>query len=223
MNCFLKSLCLGALFGVAALPLAQAERPEKYEIRAAAVSPDTLRIQEGGTGADALIQVRVKVTGIFTGAVRPCEAAVDFGDGTPPAKILLGKDGGMSNITDIPHTYVKTGRFVATISGSRSYNSCDGRVKTDVVVLGAGEAARPTTRRSTERSRDRSRLSSTDLELFDDITIESGRSPCPPGWVIVPGSQNGAYRFACKAKPVDPIVCQGGTAFFDNGSTIGCR
>ena len=143
MRCFLKPTAWVGLLAVLTLGSAAdaADRSEKYEIRAAAVTPDILRIPEGSGGVDANIQARVKITGTYTGTVRACEAAVDFGDGSPVEKVMIGGAGGTSNITDIPHTFRKTGRFVVTIASSRSYTSCDGRATAEVAVLGATEQA----------------------------------------------------------------------------------
>jgi len=209
-------LLVSASGGVTAAPQA------KYEIRAAAASPEDLRLPDGSSSINVTLQVRVKSLGTFTGTTPACEAAVDFGDGSPIEKVILGKSGGTSNVTDIPHTYRKTGRFIATIASSRSFTACDGRTSTEVLILGTNEQAPRATRRNTER-REKGRLTPSDLELFDDVTIESGKTPCPPGWDLIPNSRNGAYRFSCKRQAVSPIVCPGGTGFFDNGDIIGCR
>lgn len=226
MKCLPKPTIVVGLLAALALALASAsqasERREKYEIRAAAVTPESLRIPEGATSIEATLQVRAKIIGTYTGTARACEAAIDFGDGSPVEKVVIGGSGGTSNITDIPHTFSRTGRFQITVAGSRAYNSCDGRVSADVVVLGANEQARSSSRRASTR-RDRNRLSANDVELLDDITLETGRNPCPPGWGIVPGSQSAAYRFSCRRLPVAPLVCQGGTSSFESGDTIGCR
>lgn len=225
MKCLPKpTIAVGLLAALALASAAQAsERREKYEIRAAAVTPESLRIPEGAASVDATLQVRAKIVGTYTGTARTCEAAIDFGDGSPVEKVMIGGGGGTSNITDIPHTFSKTGRFLVTVAGSRGYNSCDGRVSTDVIVLGANEQAPRSSSRRASTRRDRNRLSSSDVELLDDIKLETGRNPCPPGWGVVPGSQSAAYRFSCKRLPIVPLVCQGGTSSFESDDIIGCR
>ncbi len=225
MKCLPKpTIAVGLLAALTLGSIAHAaERSEKYEIRAAAVTPESLRIPEGAAGVDATIQIRAKIIGTYTGTARACEAAIDFGDGSPVEKVLIGGSGGTSNITDITHTFRKTGRFLVNIAGSRSYSSCDGRVSADVIVLGANEQAPRSSSRRASTRRDRNRLSANDVEILDDISLESGRNPCPAGWAVVPGSQSAAYRFSCKKQPFVPLVCQGGTSSFESGDIIGCR
>ena len=223
---------------LAALPVlallltpALAAQPEKYEIRAAAQSEDFARITEPGGKVDAVIQIKAKVIGRFTGTTPACEAAINFGDNSPTQKVILGEKGGTSNITDISHAYDKPGRYPITVTGLRSTRSCDGRASAEVIILGPKDQADSYASRNddeTRSSRRKSRRSKNTLNGgglfdFDNLSVESGRNPCPPGWEIVSGSNNAQYRFTCRAAPVKPIVCQGGTSYFDNGNTIGCK
>ncbi len=224
-------MALSPLFIAASFPTLAAGPLEKYEIRAAETTPDAPRLAEGARSVNVTLQVRVKVVGRFTGNVPTCEAGVDFGDGSPIERVTFGQAGGTSNVNNVPHAYSKPGTYTIKVAGTRSTLACEGRTSTEVTVLGPNDALPasgatkinaqgervPVTAPATPRKR-------IDAEFdLDSVSIESSRSPCPPGWELVPKSDNAPYRFTCRPAPVKPLSCQGGTSFFENAGTIGCH
>lgn len=224
-------VALSPFFLAASFPT-HASSFEKYEIREAQVTPEVPRVAEGTAGAKVTVQVRVKVMGRFTGDVPTCEAAIDFGDGSPVEASVFGKLGGTSNVNNVAHVYAKPGNYTVKVSGTRSTLACAGKATTSVTVLGAND---PSPLSSSQAGVNGQRVAagvagtaaprkSIDAEFeLDDIKIEAGRSPCPPGWEIIPKSDNAPYRFACRMAAVKPLSCQGGTSYYENAGTIGCR
>lgn len=221
-------MALSPLFIAASFP-ALAGPMEKYEIRAADTTPDAPRLAEGAKSVNVTLQVRLKVLGRFTGNVPTCEAGVDFGDGSPIERVTFGQAGGSSNVNNVVHAYSKPGTYTIKVAGTRSTLACEGRTFTEVTVLGPNDAlpAAGATKINAQGERvpvaaaPRKRI---DAEFsLDDLTIESGRSPCPPGWELIPKSDNGPYRFSCRPAPVKSLACQGGTSYFENAGVVGCH
>lgn len=219
MSTIRKLACLCVL--CTSTNLVHASLPAQYEIRAVGTEQDEIRLSKDAKNVAATIEVRVKAMGTWTGSTPACEAAINFGDGSPLERATLG-NGGVSSVSQIPHTYENKGRYVVTVSGTRGRNSCLGRATAEIYVLGENEELpKAGSRRASKRRA--GRVGKNDQEWFDDLSLEN-RSPCPPGWEIIPGSdKERQYRFACRPAKVKPIVCTGGTSFYDNGDVIGCR
>jgi len=233
-------VALSPLFILASEP-AHADTDVKYEIRAAEVNPDAVQITEGAHNASVSLLVRLKAIGRFAGNVAACEAAIDFGDGSPLERAIIGKSGGTSNINEIPHVYSKPGTYSIRVAGTRSTLACAGRANAEAVVLGPNDTLTSAPNASAAQGSKADRNAGSPPSVAngkpkkrsgtvyfwesvdtDDFTLEQ-RSPCPPGWELVPKSNSAQYRFQCRQAPVKPIACQGGTTYFENGGLIGCK
>lgn len=159
------------------------------------VSPATAKI----TSAQG---VEVKITVNGDEESKFCGLRVEFGD-NDGRDVKIDSDEGLFPRT-ITRTYTKPGSYTIQAKGKKvtTHFSCPGEAKTTLTVEGG---AAPATGKK----------------------AASGAS-CPDGWTLKgkagkDGSFTCAPKTAGAAKPAAKLECGPGLAYFEKGSSLGCR
>ena len=149
----------------------------------------------GDNPAEVEVEVAIRDRGVTR--ILGCQLALNFGDGTPDL-VQQFMDGGPRKAL-LKHRYRKPGIYSVRVRGASAgrERACEGEKHVQVFMMG---------------------------ETQSDVAKASEMlSACPPGWSLIPGTQNGP-RFKCRAeKPLAKIECQSGTKFFEQDGVIGCQ
>jgi hypothetical protein len=148
----------------------------------------------------AALEVEVAIRDRGMTRILGCQLVLDFGDGTPDLVQQFMDGGPRKGIWK--HVYRKPGIYNVRAHGAIPGRErvCEGEKRIQVIVVGEPETG----------------LSEAAKEAAT-LTL------CPPGWSLIPGSQNG-LRFKCRPdKPLTKIECQGGTKYLEHDGVIGCQ
>jgi len=123
-----------------------------------------------------------------------CDAILQTGDGSKPQRLEYGLGDRRTKI--IKYTYKNAGSYRVKVSGTGEH-ACAGTREARVSVAAAQTA------KASEKT--------------------VARPKCPRGWTLVVGSLKGE-RYTCRADPpTQTLKCGGGTKYFSETGTIGCR
>ena len=129
-----------------------------------------------------------------------CGLWIEYGDGdSPDTRIVNQKEGLFPRTFD--HTFTKAGGFSVNAKGQRVKQTfgCVGSASTFVNVT-APAAAKPAA-----------------------AAKATPAAACPDGWQLASQNKN-TGEFSCNAKPpAAKLACGPGLAYYEKGSTIGCR
>ncbi len=124
-----------------------------------------------------------------------CDAILQTGDGSKPQRLEYGLGDRRTKI--IKYTYKNAGTYRVKVSGTGEH-ACAGTREARVSVAAAAQTAK-----ASEKT--------------------AARPKCPRGWTLVADSLKGE-RYTCRADPpTQALKCSGGTKYFAETGTIGCR
>lgn len=190
-----------------------------WELRNIEASPNPAPSVIGGP-ATIKAAVTIKPMGSMGMATEPCEAEIDFGNGTAPRRELLGGTGKVRYEFDV--TYPKPGEYTLNIKGAPGPRGCVGKKSSKVEVLIATPEAASAAAAEVAKVKSFVYTATTKNPVTEVRQPRQVSAECPKGWTLVPGSQHGP-RFSCKVLPVEPLQCETGSSYFESENVIGCR
>ena len=152
-------------------------------------------------------QVEIEVT-VARGQFdkQPCEVLLTPGDDSPQTRLSIGTGEAATRI--LRHTYKKDGSYTVRAAAA---SGCTG-TRTASVIVGASPAGAPA-----------AALAAPAAAAGASTAAPAPQAGCPAGWYVVPESVQGS-RYSCRPNlPAQALKCQGGTSYFADGGTIGCR
>jgi len=124
-----------------------------------------------------------------------CLAILSAGDGERPRSLQFGP--GKPDTQTVRLTFRKAGRYVIDIGPREGQADCT-KAQAVVSVHPEGSDAKPAAKPAAAKV----------------------AAACPDGWSM---ATNDGARFTCRLIPPRPLACPAGTAYFSQGTQLGCK